>query len=87
MRYRDPHDDLTSRETEVLGLLADGASAREIGKTLGISYRTVDFHVQSILRKLDAKNRTHAVVTALRTGIIGFSITKRARVKRRNHNK
>ena len=77
MRQRDPHDDppaerrrLTSREMEVIGLLADGASSDEIGRALGISSRTVDVHVRSIVRKLDAKNRTHAVAIALRNGTI-----------------
>ena len=73
MRQRDPHDDppaerqsLTSREMEVIGLLADGASSGEIGRALGISSRTVEHHVRLIVRKLGAKNRTHAVVIALR---------------------
>jgi DNA-binding CsgD family transcriptional regulator len=86
MPARDPHDDppaLTSREKEVIGLIADGASSGEIGRTLGISSRTVEGHVRSIVRKLDAKNRTHAVVTALRNGTIAFSITKRVAAVRR----
>ena len=83
MRHRDPHDDITSREKEVIGLVADGASSGEIGKALGISTRTVDFHVASIIRKLAAKNRTHAAVTALRNGIIAFSTRKRLTRARR----
>jgi LuxR family transcriptional regulator len=77
MRARDPHDDppakpqgLTSREMMVIGLLADGASSGEIARTLGISSRTLAEHMRSILRKLDAKNRTHAVAIALRNGIV-----------------
>jgi DNA-binding CsgD family transcriptional regulator len=69
MRVRAPHDDppaLTSREKEVISLLADGASSGEIGLALGISSRTVEHHVRLIVRKLGAKNRTHAVVIALR---------------------
>jgi LuxR family transcriptional regulator, quorum-sensing system regulator SdiA len=77
MRHRDSHDDLTSREMEIISLIADGASSGEIGRTLGISRRTVEGHARAIVRKLDAKNRTHAVVIALRNGTIAFPIAKR----------
>jgi LuxR family transcriptional regulator len=86
MPARNPHDDpsaLSSREMEIISLIADGASSREIGRTLGISSRTVEGHVQLIVRKLDAKNRTHAVVIALRNGNIAFTITKRVAAARR----
>jgi DNA-binding CsgD family transcriptional regulator len=84
MRARDPHDAaLTPREMETISLLADGASSGEIGRTLGISKRTVEGHAREIVRKLGAKNRTHAVVIALLNGTIAFPITKRAAVVRR----
>jgi DNA-binding NarL/FixJ family response regulator len=51
---------LSSREREVLRLLADGLTDREIGDALGISPRTVETHVGNVLRKLDVRNRAEA---------------------------
>ncbi len=51
---------LSSREVDVLGLLAKGLTDREIGASLTISPRTVETHVASILRKLHARNRSEA---------------------------
>jgi HD-GYP domain-containing protein (c-di-GMP phosphodiesterase class II)/DNA-binding CsgD family transcriptional regulator len=56
---------LTSRELEVLRLLADGASNPEISRTLYISRRTAEHHVEHILAKLDVSSRTAAVAHAL----------------------
>jgi len=61
---------LTARESEVLRWVANGRSAREIGEILHITKRTVDEHVQTAVRKLDACNRTHAVAIALCEGVI-----------------
>ena len=55
---------LSERELEVLRVLADGLSNREIGERLFVSEATVKTHVQRILRKLDASSRTHAVARA-----------------------
>jgi len=63
---------LTKREREVLQWAAAGKSAWEIGEILGIAKRTVDEHVQRASRKLNAINRTQAVATALRDGLIAF---------------
>jgi DNA-binding NarL/FixJ family response regulator len=54
-------DLLSPREHEVLRLLAEGLTDREIGEALGISTRTVETHVASVLRKLGARNRAAAV--------------------------
>lgn len=51
---------LSAREREILGLIADGYTDAEIGRALHISVYTVQNHVKSILRKLEARNRTHA---------------------------
>jgi DNA-binding NarL/FixJ family response regulator len=59
---------LSPRETEVLRLAAQGGSNRGIGRMLQISEQTVKNHFGAILRKLGAKNRTQAVVLALRAG-------------------
>ena len=61
---------LTLREVEVLSWVAQGKSAREIGKILGISKRTVDEHVRSAGQKLGAANRTEAAALALLGRII-----------------
>jgi DNA-binding NarL/FixJ family response regulator len=61
---------LTSRELEVLRGVARGNSNREIANELDITEDTVKAHMKSILSKLDAKDRTHAVVVALKRGIL-----------------
>ena len=61
---------LTPRETEVLALLAEGASNKVIARRLGISVHTAKFHVGSLLDKLDAVGRTDAVAHAARLGVI-----------------
>jgi DNA-binding CsgD family transcriptional regulator len=62
---------LTPREMEVLGLMADGLANKEIGVRLGISAHTAKFHVESLLRKLDAANRAEAVREGIGRGLIG----------------
>jgi ATP/maltotriose-dependent transcriptional regulator MalT len=61
---------LTSREVEVLRLVADGLSDREIGARLFISHRTVERHVSNLLSKLGAARRSELVATALREGLV-----------------
>lgn len=65
-----PEVALTPREIEVLSFVARGFGNKEIGDVLGTAPGTVKAHVQSILSKLGAKDRTHAVTIALRRGII-----------------
>ncbi len=80
-RFRDlPHEvapevealfiPLSPREIEVLGVVAQGHSNKEIATLLGISDQTVKNHITSIMRKLAVNDRTHAVVYALRQGWI-----------------
>lgn len=61
---------LTDREIEVLGLIANGQSNKQIAFTLSINAETAKTHVKNILAKLHAQDRTHAVTLALRRGII-----------------
>jgi DNA-binding CsgD family transcriptional regulator len=61
---------LTARELEVLALLAEGASNKQIGRRLGISTHTAKYHVASLLEKLDAVSRTDAVAHAARIGVL-----------------
>jgi DNA-binding NarL/FixJ family response regulator len=51
---------LSRREEEILRLLANGLTDREIGEALTISTRTVESHVSNVLRKLEARNRAEA---------------------------
>jgi two-component system nitrate/nitrite response regulator NarL len=59
------HTDLTEREREILALLADGRSNKEIARLLGISDATVKVHIKHVLRKLNMKSRLEAAVWAL----------------------
>jgi DNA-binding NarL/FixJ family response regulator len=61
---------LTAREIEVLIVVATGARNKEIATTLGISEDTVKMHVKSIIAKLGAEDRTGAVTTAIKRGVI-----------------
>lgn len=61
---------LTAREREVLAWIRQGKSSWEISVILGISERTIKFHVGTIMRKLNAVSRPHAVAIAISTGLI-----------------
>ncbi len=64
-----PFDELTPRETEILGLLAEGQSNKVIARNLGISDGTVKLHVKAILRKLEVHSRVEAAVMAVEHGM------------------
>lgn len=68
----DAFDELTPRELEVLGLVAEGLSNKAIAVRLEIRESTVKDHVNSMLDKLGAQSRTEAVTTALRRGLIAI---------------
>jgi DNA-binding NarL/FixJ family response regulator len=61
---------LTKREREILQLVADGCSTAEIARSLFISAKTVKNHLASIYAKLDARDRTQAVLSGFRMGIV-----------------
>jgi DNA-binding NarL/FixJ family response regulator len=61
---------LTSRESEILQLLAIGKSNQEIAAALSISERTVKFHINNIFTKLGVSDRTQAVIHALKRGLV-----------------
>ena len=63
-------EDLTTRELEVLDLLAEGLANKQIAPELSISQHTVKFHISSIYTKLGVTNRTEAVMTGARLGLI-----------------
>jgi DNA-binding NarL/FixJ family response regulator len=64
---------LTNRETQILRYVADGNSNKRIAQILDISEQTIKNHVSSILRKLNANDRAHAVVLAIRRGWISVN--------------
>ena len=61
---------ITPRETEVLQMIADGHSTPEVAERLFISQKTVKNHLASIYQKLDARDRTQAVLASVRLGIV-----------------
>ena len=61
---------LTPRELDVLRLVAEGASNKQVAKTLFLSVSTVKSYLDDIYRKLDASDRAHAVAIALRRGLL-----------------
>ena len=65
-----PRIGLTPRELEVLRLVADGLSNAQVAERIGRTEGTVKVHLKNILQKLDVKDRTEAVTTALRRGFI-----------------
>jgi len=69
---RTPDSELSHRERQVLKLLATGNSNKQIGELLGITEATVKCHVSTILMRLNAVDRTQAVVSALQRGLVHF---------------
>ncbi len=65
---------LTKREIEVLTLVIEGKSSKEVAEQLFVSKRTVDFHLANIYDKLNVTNRIQAFHEATRRGLIPFSI-------------
>lgn len=63
---------LSTREREVLDWMKEGKTSWEISQILHISERTVNFHVQNILSKLQASTRGHAIALAMQRGLIGL---------------
>ena len=63
-------DDLTTRELEVIRLIRDGYRNKQIADQLSICETTVNFHIKNLVDKLQANDRTHAVIIALRRGVL-----------------
>jgi DNA-binding CsgD family transcriptional regulator len=61
---------LTPREREVLALLSEGASNKEIARALAVSFHTAKFHVASLTEKLGARSRAEALAIAIRAGLV-----------------
>ncbi len=67
---RERHKLLTPRQSEVLGFVAEGLSNKQIAYEMGVSEATVKLHINALLRAVGATNRTQAVITAQRMGLI-----------------
>jgi DNA-binding NarL/FixJ family response regulator len=70
LEARKMRSDLTGREQQILELVAHGSTNKEIGRACNISENTVRHHVVSIMEKLQVSDRTEAVSTAIRQGIL-----------------
>jgi len=69
--HRDAiNERLSERELEVLKLVADGLSNKEVGETLHLAATTVRDHMQSVMRKMNARSRTGAAVAGVRQGLL-----------------
>ena len=66
----DPYETLTDREKQVLKLVAEGSSNKEVAETLGISVKTAMAHREHLMEKLDVHSRTELIRFALRRGVI-----------------
>jgi len=69
-RSREVAQELSQRESQVLELLVEGLTNRQVAQRLKVSLRTVDHHVSHILKKLAVPNRTAAALAARRTGLL-----------------
>ena len=61
---------LSERQVEILQMIADGSSTKQVARALGITQKTVHNHLNAIYRRLDTQSLTHAVLSAVRLGII-----------------
>lgn len=77
VREPEGHYPLTERETNVLRLLAQGCSNKEIAQSLHVAEDTVKTHVRHILAKLGVQNRTQAILAAMRQGLVVSDLSAR----------
>jgi DNA-binding NarL/FixJ family response regulator len=73
---------LSPRQLQVLTLIADGLTAPDIAESLAVGTETVRTHIKGLLQKLGAKDRTHAVSIAYRTGVLPRAATEPTTVSR-----
>ena len=66
----DPYETLTAREREVMQLVCEGSSTKEVARTLGIGVKTAENHRSRVLQKLQTRNTAELVRYAARRGLI-----------------
>ncbi len=66
---------LTDRQIEILSLLLEGKSSKEVARSLYVSKRTIDFHLGKIYQKLNAANRVQAIRRATQLGLVPGTIS------------
>jgi DNA-binding NarL/FixJ family response regulator len=66
----DPYERLSTRERQVLQMIAEGKTNREIAESLGLAVKTIDTHRTRLMRRLNIHNRTSLVKFALRKGVV-----------------
>jgi DNA-binding NarL/FixJ family response regulator len=66
---------LTEREVDVLRLMGNGDSNKQIAATLSITLDTAKKHVRNVIDKMQARSRTHAAIIAAQAGIVGNPVT------------
>lgn len=69
-----PRETLTDREVQVLGLILEGRSSKEVAQSLYLSKRTVDFHLARIYEKLNVTNRVQAIRRAAELGLVAGQV-------------
>lgn len=67
---REPQMILSCREIAILRLSSQGKTASEIAAAMAVTERTANFHIGNAIQKLGAANKTHAVVLAMRLGVL-----------------
>lgn len=77
-RNQQACDELSGRQLQILSLIADGNSYADVGRSLFISTETVRTHVKQILRRLNARDRAHAVSLAYQAGLLGRPVHAQA---------
>lgn len=75
IELRGAHDILTHREVQVLNLILEGRSSKEVASLLYLSKRTVDFHLARIYEKLNVQNRLQAIRRAAELGLVTGQLT------------
>lgn len=74
--------ELSSREREILEWVAQGMSAKEIAKSIGIAPRTVERHIENVRHKLRARNKTHMIAKAVALDLLHCKSRKAERLPR-----
>jgi len=82
-RAETRYDRLSEREREVLKLLADGLTVKEVAARLNLSVKTVDVHKYNLMRKLDIHDRAELIKYAIQNKIIGLPLADRSSLPRR----